>query len=117
MPDIKINIQIDIQIDPDNLNTVILSRWPDEDEKSDEFKGFVAYARRAAPEPPGEPQGGPGTSTDTLTGSKPSEPGNGSESAGEGSPEVVGFSCGDCDHVPFKTAGALTAHRNKQHAD
>ncbi len=106
MPDL-----IDIQGDPDNLSTVILSRWPDESEKSDEFKGFVAYARHTTPEPSGEPQDGTDSSTGTLTGNEPSEPENGSEGA------VAGFPCDDCDHAPFKTAGARTAHRNKQHAD
>ena len=115
MPD-----RIDIQGDPDNLSTVILSRWPDESEKSDEFKGFVAHARHMAPEPPGEPHDGPDTVTDTMTGEEPSEPENGSEGPGEDQEPgavVGGFPCEECDHVPFKNQGALTAHGNKQHAD
>ena len=103
MPDL-----IHIQGDPDNPSTVILSRWPDQSEKSDEFKGFVAYARHTTPEPSGEPQDGPSASTGTLTGEEPPEPENGSG----------GFPCAfECDHVPFKTAGARTAHQNKEHAD
>ncbi len=115
MPDL-----IDIQADPDNPSTVILDRWPDESEKSDEFKGFVAYARGTTPELSGELQSGTTTATGTLTGKEPSEPGNGSEGLGEGDgeDEVEGFRCEfECDHVPFKTAGARTTHQNKQHAD
>lgn len=111
--------EIDILSDRDNPSTVCLSRWPDEAEKTPEFDRLVANARSTTPVQRGDPQSTVSTGTGTLTGNEPSGPVNGSEGLGDGGSEdqdPEGFSCGECDHVPFKTAGALTTHRRK-HGD
>jgi hypothetical protein len=133
---------IEIQSDPSNPSTVILSRWPDESEKDQDFQEAVRVTRSTTGEITVNPSvdaaltiptPGPATGQDGAQGSTAgpdgpdgasgSEDPDGSQGAAEGAddgggdpePDPEGLKCHLCDQPAYSRKGDLTKHIGANH--
>ena len=122
---------LEIKSDPNNPTTVILSRWPDESEKDQDFRDTVQAVRSnpdvhymvSAPY-----TGQDGAEGSTAASAEPDEGGgsddpDGSQDGGQGAddghgdqdpePDPEGLKCHLCDQPAYKRKGDLTKHINR----